>query len=1022
MSNSAGRSTHGDLWSTSASRPAIQRLAGTPFEPVPVPTSAHLAEAITAAAGARRCSVRGRTGANAGLSAPVHIELTLSPFYNPLYANSARWCAEFHISCAGARYKVKDVGAMIDAFDSRGRCEYGARLAFDHAEEAFDDVSLRVLRVASVVCARLRARFASSSALRDFSSAQALPLKELPLNDVQAIRLLDALEGGEVGFKENRGSRRQVLALTSDTPYLPCALVPSTDGGYNLRLPARTWCLACRGDAYVIGEGRAFRVDDAFAHDLAPFLSRVLPVRGPLHLSEHDAAAFCRVVLPQLDAYCDLTLPEGFVPSALPAAFCFRIGIDGGLVVCTVEVSYGAWSARLIDLDEPDELHAEAGEPLRDALAETRAADVVAAYFDETGPEGLPAFSEANDECLYQLLTRGLSDLAETGEVLLSDKLRQISVRPAPSLGISATVENHLLDVELGATGMSYDDLLSYLEAYRARQKYVRLSSGDIVKIDRSARAAVDMADDLGVELSDLVHGASLPIGRALLLDAIFDDASELDIVRDEAFEQAVRAFDTLADQSLELPRTLGAMMRGYQVEGYMWLGALEHLGLGGILADDMGLGKTLQMIAHILARVEAGDTDPTLVVCPASLVYNWIRELERFAPSLDSIAVVGQREARLAAIARACEHQVIVTSYDLMRLDIDAYEDVSFARVVLDEAQYIKNPATKVARSAKRLHARVRFALTGTPVENRTAELWSIMDFLQPGLLGSRRSFAKRFETPVEHGDEVASRHLHRLIAPFVLRRVKGDVMADLPEKSESIVYAHMEDEQLMLYRALEERVATQVQHEMPRTFKKNKLKILAELTHLRQICCDPHLYSDDYHGGSAKLETCVELVRTALDGGHRILLFSQFTSMLDIIEGRLGREGVNTLKMTGANSKEERAKMVESFQAGGADVFLISLKAGGVGLNLTGADVVIHYDPWWNVAAQDQATDRAHRIGQTRDVNVYRLIVKGTIEERICAMQERKRELAEDILAGTSVNAASLDKEQLIELLRDR
>ena len=338
---------------------------------------------------------------------------------------------------------------------------------------------------------------------------------------------------------------------------------------------------------------------------------------------------------------------------------------------------------------------------------------------------------------------------------------------------------------------------------------------------------------------------------------------------------------------------------------------------------------------------------------------------------------------------------------------------------MVLDEAQYIKNPLTQVARAAKRLPAGVRFALTGTPIENRLSELWSIFDFLMPGLLGTRESFAKRFESPVEHAEGDSAARLQALVSPFVLRRVKEDVVADLPEKIEDTVIAQLTGEQRKLYLANQDRIAQQVQHREASEFKKDKLKVLAELTKLRQICCDPRLHYEDYKAGSAKLDTCMELVHGALDGGHRILLFSQFTGMLDIIGKRLAKEDIAFLKLTGASSKESRAKMVAQFQAGEVPVFLISLKAGGVGLNLTAADVVIHYDPWWNVAAQDQATDRAHRIGQQHTVTVYKLIAKDTIEERIMQMQESKRDLVNSVLGGDGISSALFTREDVLALL---
>ncbi len=437
-----------------------------------------------------------------------------------------------------------------------------------------------------------------------------------------------------------------------------------------------------------------------------------------------------------------------------------------------------------------------------------------------------------------------------------------------------------------------------------------------------------------------------------------------------------------------------------------------------------MGLGKTLQVIALILSQKEAaeaagGAPGPTLVVCPASLVYNWVSEIARFAPGLDAVAVLGTKTRRTALIGGAATHDVLVTSYDLLRKDIETYTHVRFDRVVLDEAQYIKNPKAQVTKAVKCLDARSRFALTGTPIENRLQELWSIFDFLMPGYLGARDGFAKRFESPVEAGEFDSSRLLRSAIGPFVLRRLKREVLADLPEKTENVVVAQMEAKQKKLYLATQDRLALQVQHVQEREFKRDKLKVLAELTKLRQLCCDPSLCFDDYDGGSAKLDTCMELLAQAIDAGHRVLLFSQFTSMLSIIAARLDKEGVGYFTLTGATSKEERERLVKRFQAGENSVFLISLKAGGVGLNLTAADVVIHYDPWWNTAAQDQATDRAYRIGQRRDVSVFKLIVEGTIEERILKMQQTKRDLADTVLSGEEVKSALLSKEDLLGLL---
>ena len=455
---------------------------------------------------------------------------------------------------------------------------------------------------------------------------------------------------------------------------------------------------------------------------------------------------------------------------------------------------------------------------------------------------------------------------------------------------------------------------------------------------------------------------------------------------------------------------------------GYRWLRTLDAHRFGGILADDMGLGKTLQVITVLLAvrNENPEERRPSLIVSPASLVYNWKEEIRTFADSLKAVTVTGTRKERKEIIENREDADVLITSYDLLKRDISMYEGAQFRFLVADEAQYIKNHNTAAAKSLKLVRADTRYALTGTPIENRLTELWSIFDFLMPGLLYSFEEFRSGIETPiVKSGDEEARGRLRRMVTSFILRRKKNEVLKDLPEKLEELRYAHMESKQQKLYDGQVVRMRKKLQTADESDFRKGKIEILAELTHIRQICCDPSLLFEDYDGQSAKKELCLELIDSLIDGEHRALIFSQFTTMLGKLEEELKKKGIEYYKITGATPKERRIELVRKFNAGTVPLFLISLKAGGTGLNLTGADVVIHYDPWWNLAVQDQATDRAHRIGQTKVVNVYKLIVKGTIEEKIVEMQESKRQLADDILQADGVSSAAFSREELLELL---
>jgi len=434
-----------------------------------------------------------------------------------------------------------------------------------------------------------------------------------------------------------------------------------------------------------------------------------------------------------------------------------------------------------------------------------------------------------------------------------------------------------------------------------------------------------------------------------------------------------------------------------------------------------MGLGKTVQMLAFLQGQYRESVSEPALVICPASLVYNWIEECSRFTPDIPAVVLAGnlsQRKKEIRKIGTERGGWLYITSYDLLKRDIAFYEGMTFSTIVLDEAQFIKNRKTAVSKAVRVLKGSHRFALTGTPVENRLSELWSIFDFLMPGFLYKESEFSERFEVPImKKKDGSVSGKLAAMTAPFILRRKKADALKELPDKLEENRISAMEGEQRRLYDA-------QVVHmkQMLENFSgsgEEKVRVLAEITRLRQICCDPSLVFEDYKGTSAKREACMELIQSAIDGGHRMLVFSQFTSMMELFAQDLKKEKIPFYTITGSTPKQERLRLVNAFNSGDTPVFLISLRAGGTGLNLTGADVVIHYDPWWNLAVQNQATDRAHRIGQTRQVTVIRLIASHSIEEKIQALQEAKRELADSIIGSEGGSIMNMSAAELLELL---
>jgi SNF2 family DNA or RNA helicase len=457
------------------------------------------------------------------------------------------------------------------------------------------------------------------------------------------------------------------------------------------------------------------------------------------------------------------------------------------------------------------------------------------------------------------------------------------------------------------------------------------------------------------------------------------------------------------------VPATLEAELRGYQEDGFRWMMRLAHAGLGACLADDMGLGKTLQALALLLAR---GGGGPALVVAPTSVCANWEHEAARFAPALRVRNLAGGD--REAILAQAGPMDLVVASYGLLHLESEALAKVAWSTVVLDEAQAIKNAFTRRSRAAMALQAGFRLVLSGTPVENHLGELWNILRFLNPGLLGSLDTFQRRFQLPIERrGDAEALSRLKRLVSPFLLRRTKAQVLDELPPRTEITLEVEPSTEEIALLEAIRQRSLEELAD------GGQPIQVLAAIMRLRRACCHPELAQPGVGLPSSKGEAFLELLAHLRENRHRALVFSQFTGHLALIRADLDRLGVPYLYLDGATAPRARAKAVAAFQRGEGDAFLISLKAGGTGLNLTGADYVIHMDPWWNPAVEDQASDRAHRIGQTRPVTIYRLVLKGSIEQRIVDLHARKRQLADDLLEGAA-SPAKLDTAALMELLR--
>lgn len=848
-------------------------------------------------------------------------------------------------------------------------------------------------------------------------------VKNLILNGVVADGVFDSMNGRRLDIKNIYGNISCVNITDTVQPKVSVNVEPLDETPLSLQISGNVPDIINGASYnYAFDDNNFIRMNDETWDKIRPFSEAA--VNGDTSFSfvigSKKAADFYYNILPKLesDPLFNVNTDEAIADAINPEAdFTFFLDAEDGCILCRAEAEYGIAK----DIIKPLHFENLPFASYRDVYQENDIRELLYFYFESFDPERNTFYTDDNDDLKYEFIKTGVSRLLSRGEVQATESFDALKIKRSTPVTFGVSVESDLLNLDIRTDDMEPDELMAVLDSYKKKKRYHKLRNGTFVELDGndSLETLFEMTEMLGVNVNDYIKGhLQIPAYRALYLDRMLEEHEELAADRDKHFKQIIKNFKTINDSDFDVPKGLTDTLRSYQEYGYKWLKTLESAGFGGILADDMGLGKTLQLITLLVRAKEEGELN-ALVVCPASLVYNWIEEFKKFAPDLKAAPLAGTKSERKNLLADHKEYDALVTSYDLLKRDIDLYEDVTFTHQILDEAQYIKNAKAQAAKSVKLVKAGHRFALTGTPIENRLSELWSIFDFLMPGFLYGYERFRTDFEAPiVKHDNDKAMEALRKMVSPFLLRRKKGDVLKDLPDKVEEVLYAGMESKQRKVYDAQATKLKAFVASKED-DFDKSKIEILAELTKIRQICCDPGLLFEDYDGESAKREACLELLENVADGGHKTLLFSQFTSMLALLEDDLKKMGLDYYKITGETPKEERLKLVKAFNADETPVFLISLKAGGTGLNLTGADIVIHYDPWWNTAAQDQATDRAHRIGQTKKVTVYRIIAKDTIEEKILKLQETKKELADSVLSGETRSLGSMTKEELLEIL---
>ena len=621
------------------------------------------------------------------------------------------------------------------------------------------------------------------------------------------------------------------------------------------------------------------------------------------------------------------------------------------------------------------------------------------------------AIFKGRSDALYNFLDYGIPLIQKQADVYVSEELKRLKNRRSMSLSVKVYVQNDLLKMELGSN-VNVDELSHILNAYRKKKKFYQLKNGEMIDLENTGLEQLDeLASTMNLTTKDFKKETiEKPAYQAFHL---MDVNPEFDVRNDVTVTEYTNRLMNIKKQPIQLKDEYKSLLRMYQQQGIQWLYDLKNMNLNGILADDMGLGKTLQVLVFYEQYVS--KEKPSLIVCPSSLMYNWMSEIEKFKIDVDAVCVTGTQDVRKDIIKE--NHELYITTYDYLRRDVELYMSMEFEYIVLDEAQFIKNPKTKNAQSVKSLKSKHRLALTGTPIENGLSELWSIFDFLLPGYLYSLNYFTKNFEKPIQMGDDKRQAQLQKLVSPFILRRTKKQVLKDLPDKVEKDLWLNLSPEEKQLYLANLAQVNEQLQQQLELE-KVDSILILAMMTRLRQICCEPRMLYENYTGESTKFKMCLDLIETLKENDKKVLLFSSFTSIFDSFIEEFDRRSIKYHMITGAVDKKKRKEEVDAFQRDDSNVFLISLKAGGTGLNLTKAQAVIHFDPWWNVSAQNQATDRAYRIGQTKNVLVYQLLMKNTIEEKIYEMQKRKKAMSDLFVENSKGGISTLSKEELKDL----
>ena len=931
---------------------------------------------------------------------------------------------EFKIGTSKRMYKIKNLADFYTRMIEKEYYKYGESLEFIHTKEEFSEESQKLLeflmKYAEII------KYANSNANSNYRYyGKALNESTIVVGNSGVDDLFDTLKGQKVNFK--RDYMNSSIEFTEEQPNIKFILKKKENGNFVIFPNVEIYeeiILKGRKYKYILDEKKLYRCSKEFEKTNLRLLELFKQnYMAEIEFSKNKLADFFSVIMPKVkNAIIMQNIPEKEIEKYRPKELVVKVYLDfdkSDYLVADVRFCY--------DNNEFNPIEENVSKSLvRNKIKETKSLNMLR----KTGfmlDVKNKRFILPNDDDIYRFLTQDINYYMKNFEVMVTDNFKAKQIRTPKMASIGVKVENDLLSIDLSKMDIDTKELKNIMDKYALKKKYYRLKDGSFIELQENKEIEFldKLSNGMDIDYDELEGGeVHLPVSRTLYLNQILNTMKGSEIIKNSEYKKIVNELDKdQISEEIEIPKKLNTTLRYYQKTGFQWLRTLDKYHFGGILADDMGLGKTVQMLSVLVDYVEKSGKRASLVVSPSSLTLNWLNEITKFTKDLKTEVIRGTLAERKKQIEDIDKYDVIITSYDLLKRDIESYKekDYQFRFVIADEAQYLKNSSTKNAKAIKQIKSDTRYALTGTPIENSLSELWSIFDFIMPGYLFTYRRFKNMYEMPiVKKSDERAMKKLKMLIEPFILRRNKKEVLTELPDKTVTVLNNEMNEEQQKIYLTYLAQAKQDLMEQIELNgYEHSHMQILAALTRLRQICCHPSLFMEGYNEGSSKLDQCMEIIQDAINGGHKILLFSGYTSMFEIIEKELKKLNISYFKLIGSTKVEDRIKLVDEFNENPEiKVFLISLKAGGTGLNLTGADMVIHYDPWWNISTENQATDRAYRIGQKNNVQVYKLITKNSIEEKIYNLQERKAELANNMLNTKTKFISQLSKDEIMNL----